>query len=340
MSGLPRIWALLGDKTGDNNQLLALAEALGWPFETRPMRYNLVRAVPPRHLGATTASLQRSSRALITPPWPDLILAIGRRTVPVSRWIRQQSGGRTRLVLVGHPRVEPELFDLVITTAQYPVPPRPNVITLPLAMSRARDRSAPTAEEKRFFTSLPRPHLLFAIGGPTKYWELDEKSVGAALEHAVIRADRAGGTLIAVQSRRTPREVIERVEARLLNSRHRLVLGASPRFPQLLADADEIFVTADSVSMLSEAIQTGKPVGMVPISLSPRGAKVLGDPDKASGFGWGYGRRDLRRIWKQMRDDGLVGTVEAPVAGTLSGSSAEQAAAAVRRLMSDHGFGG
>ena len=30
----PRIWVLLGPRTGDNNQVLALAEALGLPFDT------------------------------------------------------------------------------------------------------------------------------------------------------------------------------------------------------------------------------------------------------------------------------------------------------------------
>jgi mitochondrial fission protein ELM1 len=333
MSEFPRTWALLGDKTGDNNQLLALAEALGWPFETRTLRYNLVRAIPPRNLGATLASLTRASRALIRAPWPDLILAIGRRSTPAILWIRERSP-TTRLVLIGHPRVEPERFDLVITTRQYPVPPRDNVITLPLAMSRRRDPGVPTADERAFFDALPRPHLLFAIGGPTKYWELDERSVGCALDTAVARAEAAGGTLIAVRSRRTPEELIERATKRLAKSRHQLVLGGMPRFPMLMADADEIFVTADSVSMLSEAIHSGKPVGMVPLTMSPKGEKVLGGKE-LTGFGWGYGRRDLRRIWEQLSNDGLVGTVNQPLTGSLSRDSVEMAAAAVRKLMSN-----
>ena len=332
MSGYPVIWVLLGDKTGDNNQLLALAEALGWPFETKTLRYNLVRAIPPRNLGATTASLTRASRAMLRSPWPDLILAIGRRSTPAILWISEHSP-ETRLVLVGHPRVEPERFDLVITTRQYPVPPRKNVVTLPLAMSRQRDPGVPTAEERAFFAALPRPHLLFAMGGPTKYWELDEKSVGCALDSALARAEASGGTLIAVPSRRTPDELIERATKRLGGGRHRLVLGETPRFPMLMADADEIFVTADSVSMLSEAIHTGKPVGLVPLTMSPKGAKVLGG-NSETGFGWGYGRRDLRRIWEQLSSDGLVGTVDQPRAGSLSRDSVEMAAAAVRKMMS------
>lgn len=332
----PSTWVLLGEKTGDNNQLLALAEKLGWPFETRTLHYNLVRAIPPRHLGATLGSLTTESRTLIAPPWPDLLLSIGRRSVPVVRWIRERSEGRTKLVLVGHPRVDPDEFDLVITTRQYPVPPRDNVIVLPLAMGRQVDAGDASEDERRLLHSLPRPHLLFAIGGPTKYWDLDEASIGVALDAAVARAERRGGTLIVIGSRRTPDDVIERVRLRLDGGHHLLVEGSSPRFPLLMGDADELFVTADSVSMLSEAIQTGKPVAMVPISLSPKGKKVLGGNNEEV-HGWGYGRRDLRRIWKQLLDDGLVGTIDSPRVGQVDRDSAEIGAAAVRGLMARDG---
>lgn len=327
----PLIWALLGDKTGDNNQLLALAEGLGWPFETRTLRYNLFRAIPPRNLGARLISTTRASRALIRPPWPDLILSIGRRSTPATQWIRKRSPS-TRLVLIGHPRIEPERFDLVITTRQYPVPPRDNVVTLPLAMSRRRKPGQASDEEQAFLDALPRPHFLFAFGGPTKYWDLDEATVSQAVDQALARADAAGGTLILVGSRRTPPVLIERASKRLRGTRHVLVEGSMPRFALLMADADEIFVTADSVAMLSEAINTGKPVGMVPLTLSPKGAKVLAG-DQPKRHGWGYGRRDLRRIWDQLSEDGLVGTVEQPAAGHLVVDSVEIAASAVRKLM-------
>ena len=39
MTGAPRIWLLIGHRRGDNNQVLALGEALGVPFETRTMAY-------------------------------------------------------------------------------------------------------------------------------------------------------------------------------------------------------------------------------------------------------------------------------------------------------------
>ncbi len=323
----PRIWALLGEKVGDNNQLLALAEGLGLPFETRPMRYNLGRAVPPRYLGATLATLLPASRRWLRPPWPDLVLAIGRRSVPVARWIRNQSGGRARLVLVGHPRVDPEHFDLVLTTRQYPVPRKGNVTVLPMAMSRLREPGPATKEERSWLENLPRPHLLLALGGPTKYWDIDIGHITRDAGKLLDRASRLNGTLIAVRSRRTPPAGLDAL-ATVLGDSAPIVDGSMPRFPLLMADADEIFVTADSVSMLSEAIQTGKPVGLVQITLSPRGRRMIG-PEGVKPSG----RRDLRRVWESLQEQGLVGTVENPVSGKPQDSALNQAVAAVERLL-------
>jgi len=329
MNPKPRIWALLGEKVGDNNQLLALAEGLGLPFETRPMRYNLGRAVPPRVLGGTVRTLTGGSRRWLQPPWPDLVLAIGRRSVPVARWLRKASGGRSKLVLVGHPRVDPEHFDLVLTTHQYPVPRKGNVTVLPLAMSRLRDPGQPTEAEQAWLAKLPRPHLLLALGGPTKYWDLDPSQVAGQARALLARARKQNGTVIAVSSRRTPASVVEAVRAEL-GTEGRLADGVMPRFSLLMANADEIFVTADSVSMLSEAIQTGKPVGMVPISLSAKGRQMIGE-DGASP----NGRRDLRRIWQALTDNGLIGTVEEPVAGGGEVATLDRAVDAVLRLLQE-----
>lgn len=327
MSSPLRVWALLGEKIGDNNQLLALAEGLGLPFETRPMRYNLARAVPPRFLGATLATLTPESRNWLNPPWPDLVLAIGRRSVPVARWIRQQSRGQAKLVLVGHPRVDPGNFDLVLTTHQYPVPRKGNVSVLPMAMSRLRDPGDASPDEAAWLQALPRPHLLLALGGPTKYWDLDPIGIGRHVASLASRARTSGGTLIAVGSRRTPREVLDTVRAEL-DTDDRLVEGNMPRFALLMADADEIFVTADSVSMLSEAVQTGKPVGMVPITLSAKGRRLIGEEGSRPSE-----RRDLRRIWQALQERGLVGTVEQPAASTDRISALDEAVAAVHALM-------
>jgi hypothetical protein len=223
--------------------------------------------------------------------------------------------------------VSPELFDLVITTRQYPVPPGDNVLLLPLAMSRFATLPRPSDDEAAWLAELKRPRRLLAVGGATKYWRLSASHV---LDAAKALQSRSGSLIVAT-SRRTDAEVISGLQS-ALGADSRLVAGAFPRFPILLGAADEIHVTGDSISMLSEAILTGKPVGLVPITQDGKGRRKLGAEPHVSGPD--ARRRDLRRFWNHLQDQGLIGTVDRPVASKV-GNPVDIAVSAVRALMAD-----
>ncbi|WP_309602969.1 ELM1/GtrOC1 family putative glycosyltransferase [Sphingomonas sp.] len=324
---VPLIWVLVGSRTGDNNQVLALAETVGLPFTTVHLDYNLLRSVT-RWLGPTRASLDRKSKARLTPPWPDLVIGIGRRSVPVSRWIREQNRGKTKIVLLGNPRIDPSIFDLVITTRQYPVPPGDNVVLLDAALSRFQQPPEPDADEQKWLAELPRPLRVVAIGGATKYWRLSTQLVSRAL--ITLRA-KPGGSLIIVTSRRTNPEIIEKVRSEVHGApNERLVEGRFPRFAMLLGQADEIHVTADSISMISEAILARKKVGLIPIDQNNKGRRKLGPEPRISGRD--ARRRDLRRFWHYLRDQKVIGTVEEPLAATIANPN-DIAATALKALL-------
>lgn len=318
MSG-PRVWVLLGHRRGDNNQLMALAEGLGVPFETRTLAYRWSARFWLKLRRRGIDLLTRSSRRWLAPPWPDLVIGIGRRSVPVARWIQRQNGGRTRLVRLGHPRAPNHWFDLVITTRQYPVPDGDNVIRLPLAMNRFRIPPEASGEERAFLDRFPRPHRLVSLGGTAPMWRLDLDALQAALD----RLGRKDGTLFVIPSPRTPSEALDLVR----RSSATLIDGAV-RYPVALADADVQYLTADSVSMISEAILTGKPVGLIPVRMDDRGRRALApDPDDSD-------VRDIRRFIKYVTDAGLAGTVEEPRRGAVKDPVAI-AVAAVRQRLGD-----
>jgi hypothetical protein len=324
---LPRIWVLLGDRRGDNNQLLALAEAMGLPFETRTMEYRLLWALLLRLFPRSPRLLSRRARGTLNSPWPDLVVGIGRRNVAVARWIKRMNAGRTKLVRLGNPRADPALFDLVITTPQYPVPPAPNVLKLPLSMDRHSTPPRLTAEERAWLDGLERPHLLASIGGATRYLELDEDRIVAAIQSLAERARAAKGSLIIATSPRTDAatvSAISRTAAGLPNVR--IVSDETVRYAVLLHDADENFVTGDSVSMISEAVLAGKPVGLIPVELDAEGQKVLTNDRFSETV------RDVRRFWAELRTKGLIGTVDAPANGPVE-DPVRTAVDAVRALL-------
>jgi mitochondrial fission protein ELM1 len=225
-------------------------------------------------------------------------------------------------VRIGHPRIDPKLFDLVVTTRQYPVPPGGNVVLLPVAMSRFVDPPQPNANERAFLKDAGRFRLV-AIGGATKFWTWPVERIVEAVERPF------DGSVVAVTSRRTDPAIVERLRA--LPS-IKLIDGASPRFAVLLAEAAEIFVTGDSVSMLSEAVLAGKPVALIPIEQDEKGKRELGP--EVQDTGPDARRRDLRRFWNYLVEQDMVGTVnEGPKRAASIPNPNALAAEAVRRLL-------
>src|SRR5690242_5853135 len=109
------VWVLLGPHKGDNDQVVALAQALGLPFRTIQLRYKWFAHLPAVLRSIAVHQLEDDCRHEIAGPWPSLVLGIGQRSAPVARYIQRQSGGFTRTVRLGDPMVSHRLFDLVIT---------------------------------------------------------------------------------------------------------------------------------------------------------------------------------------------------------------------------------
>ena len=320
----PLVWLLMETRAGDNNQLLALAEALGYPFEQKRLEYRALRRIPILRTGLTIVASH--SRRLIRPPWPDLVLCVGYGTVSVARYIRSQTGGRTKLVHIGNPRDRLEDFDLQITNPQY-ARSRPNLLELPFPIGNPAKDIEAGKNELGWLASFPQPRRLIAIGGPARHWRLDHEALASAIETLRSKED---GSLIVATSPRTTRSTKEFVEG-LVTGRNEAVIKDFPRFAVLLSQCDEIHVTADSVSMISEAVFTGKPVGIIPIARSTRGQiseRLWERP---------FGRRtfpDLRNFWRLLERDKLVGTVQEPISSHTS-DTVMGAVRAVRKLMNE-----
>jgi mitochondrial fission protein ELM1 len=301
---------LLGDRTGDNNQVLALAEALGEPFEAKRLRYTMRRFATMRWMGPSLAAVAPACRSVLAPPWPRLVIGVGRRSLPVARWIKQQSAGRCRIVQLGSPRQDPAAVDLVITTPQYPVANAPNVHLFPIALGRA----GPAGEAADGLGPYPSPRRLLLIGGNSLFWRLEPNDVAAAIE---TLDSKGSGSILVLASRRTSHAVREAADRAVAAATLPAAVPEGrgwPGYASLLAAADEVHVTADSVSMISEAVSTGKPVGLVPVALTFWGGVWLALWDR-----FRPGRpvfpRDLRFFWRELKRCGLAGTVAQPRAG-------------------------
>jgi mitochondrial fission protein ELM1 len=302
-----RIWALLGARAGDNDQVLALADAIGLPYEIKQLEYNRLNRLGPHLLGRSLASLTSASRATIrseTPP--DLTISTGHRSVPVVRALQERSGGRMRSIHVGFPRVSPGNFDLVIVPPQYAAAEHPHLMRIPFALTRAATTDT-HMEASSLLSALPGPRRLVAVGGPTLFWNLDESRLLTEINGLLESALSDGGSVMVTSSARTPPGVSSLIDEMLAKSAAPS-LFARPRQPpsyaSLLGAADSIHVTADSVSMISDAIWSGKPFAVIPVVHSKLGRAAFALNDRVRPGSRVY-PQDLRFFWQSLAKIGV-----------------------------------
>ncbi len=268
---MPLIWVLTDDRPGTATQALAVADALGQAYVEKPLRYDGLARLPNVLRGASLIGIDDVSRVGLAAPWPDLVIAAGRRSAPVARWIKFQGAQAekpVKLVQIMNPgRVGAGDFDLIAVPRHDCARPggdAPNVLRVTGAPHRMTPEVLAAAAMKwsPVFAALPRPLIAVLVGGATnrRPFPVSVAADLGARVAAMVKA--AGGSVLLSTSRRTGREAEDALLAAIPEPRFVFRWGDTGENPYrgYLALADVIVVTGDSVSMASEACATGKAV--------------------------------------------------------------------------------
>ena len=254
------IVALSDGRAGNARQAMALAAALAPDAVEQVLQPRAPwRWLAPRRLPGDRAAFGPGFSTLLAAP-PALAVGCGRQAALATRLLR---GRGARVVQVLDPRLPTRHWDLVVAP-EHDGLRGDNVITLAGSLhpvdeawlARARTTFASLAE-------LPSPRIAVLVGGPSAHADFDVAGFGALMDAVEAIALHEGGSVLAAASRRTPQAVRDALRAR---PRRAPTLawaddrdGANP-YAGMLAWADRIACTADSVNMLSEACATAAPV--------------------------------------------------------------------------------
>ena len=260
----PRIWVLCGNKIGDNTQVLRAVRAMKMDYAVRNIvllpRFNTVK--PRVSPTLDHVDLQRSDR--LEPPWPDLVVTIGRRLSSVALWIKKRSSGTSRIALFNPPKGEASGFDLIVAPGYYSVKPGPALcrVNLPLIAVDAVKLAEARVRFADALTAMPRPLHVLLLGGATKQMRLDGPAVTDIIDR--MRESFAhNGSIYVCTSRRTSPAAALAALARLgaADRIYRWAPGDTDNpYLGLLAHGDTFTVTGDSLSMLTEVTRLGRPL--------------------------------------------------------------------------------
>ena len=272
------VLAVSDGRAGNARQAQALAAALAaMPRELVLQPRAPWRWLAPRRLPGGERAFGPGFTAALSAA-PALAVGCGRQAALATRILRAHG---TRVVQVLDPRLSTRHWDLVVAPAHDGLH-GDNVITLAGSLNAVDD--AWLAHGRAAFphlATLPSPRIAVLLGGPSAHAGFGVTEFEALMAAAEAVAAREGGSLLVTASRRTPPAVREALRAR---PRRCPTLawgddgdGDNP-YAGMLAWADRIICSADSVNMLSEACATAVPVFVqTPDAMHGRPRRFLDD---------------------------------------------------------------
>ncbi|MBO6784495.1 MAG: mitochondrial fission ELM1 family protein, partial [Alphaproteobacteria bacterium] len=108
-------WILTDGKAGMVSHCRGLAKVIGVEPVSKVVALRKPWVWLPPALTPASLKVVWPGSDPLEPPWPDLLIASGRKSVAPALAIRRASGGKTFCVQVQNPRVPIKDFDLVVT---------------------------------------------------------------------------------------------------------------------------------------------------------------------------------------------------------------------------------
>jgi len=261
-------WVVTTGEAGMRSQAMGLASAIGLPLVEKRVSIRAPwRWLPSGALPLPLSAIGDDSDPL-SPPWPRLIVCCGRRAAGAALLVKRLSGGRALAAFVQNPELARARFDLVVAMPHDGVTGR-NVVTVGTALHPVTPdvlARAGGAWRERLLSGRPR----FAgvlIGGDNANYRLSA-AVTARLLRVLAKAHAEHGLGAAITPSRRTGEAARRLIADAIAGDTWATMwngtGENP-YLGILALAERLIVTGESISMISEALATGRPVHILPL---------------------------------------------------------------------------
>lgn len=256
------IWVLADHRTGTAIQAIALAEVLDMSFEVKQIKYNMLASLPNFLLGSTSVHANKKlSSPLYDRPPPALIISAGRRTAPIALALKNHYPN-VKVVQIMRPCLAAEKFDLIILPQHDRFDTSANTFKIIGSLHNVENKIKDAAVSFRENYSNVHKFIALLIGGSTKKYKFTSKDA-AILSARVSEVSANHGLPVFISfSRRTP-DAVKKVMAEAFPWPHTIYDPTTSTDPNpyfgLLATADFIISTCDSISMCTEATATRKP---------------------------------------------------------------------------------
>lgn len=278
-----KTWIITDGKIGTENQCIGLANHLVKSYEIKRIILKKLWDVinPYVRIDSVNPTTENFDS------YPDVVIVSGRKAVSVGLHIKKKNP-ETILICVQDPRVARNKFDYIIVP-EHDTYRADNVITTIGAMHKLTDQKIKSEGKrlKSLFKNLKQKKTIAVlIGGNSHNHAIDldlTKKVCADIKSA---AKKLEANIVLTASRRTPEDCFKFIKRSFAKTKNVYIYdggGDNPYFA-FMDVADYIFVSNDSISMLTEAAFTGKPVYLIELEGSSKKFDRFHDGLKAKGI--------------------------------------------------------
>ena len=252
-------WILSSGLIGCENQCLGVIERLGIETEIKKIKPSMAVSLFAPY-GTPFLNPQ------VREPWPDLVIAAGRKTIPYLKYIRKASKKECKTIYLQDPRIDSKEFDIVWAPEHDSIEGS-NVIKTITSPNRVTNELLNYHHDEWLdkLSKLKGPFIGFLIGGKSKAYNFNDDECEKIIQ-AINFVISNGYTPLITLSRRSPKKLSNRIKNLLINEKNLFYdgQGDNPYFAILKA-SEIIITTPDSANMISEAINVPKPVYYIDI---------------------------------------------------------------------------
>ena len=239
------------------SQVEGLAKALEIDFTHHTVELNnFWKLVPPK-----VTPISQSVYKKIDHDNFDIIISCGRKSVIPSIHLKNSSNKKIFNIHIQDPKVDLKHFDFIVAP-EHDAMKGQNVISTRGAIHYLTENEI--NENKDYLNSFikkdERKIWTLIMGGPTKYYDYSSKNINDIFKKINELSKIHNFQLVAIPSMRTPINIIHYAKE-YFGEDHTVIMDVDKKaYLSALAIAQNIIVTCDSSSMISEAALTGKPI--------------------------------------------------------------------------------
>ena len=191
----------------------------------------------------------------------DVIISCGRKSVIPSIHLKSNSNKKVFNIHIQDPKVDLKHFDFIVAPEHDSIKGQ-NVISTKGAIHYLTENEI--NENKDYLNSFikkdKRIIWTLIMGGPTKYYDYSTKNIKEIFTTLSKLSKEHNFQLVIIPSMRTPTNIIQYAND-YFGDGHTVIMDVDKKaYLSALAIAQNIIVTCDSSSMISEAALTGKPI--------------------------------------------------------------------------------